>query len=84
MPVSQTPEELKPKIETFQSMATDAGRGRLEVVAMKTLPLENHSQASEVFEAYKDVGVSQLVHTQGYDSVQQYAEVVNQVESLRV
>ena len=84
MPVSQTPEELKPKIETFQSMAVDAGRGRLEVVAMKTLPLENHSQASEMFEAYKDVGVSQLVHTQGYDSLQQYAEVVNQVESLRI
>ena len=84
MPVSQSPEELKPKIKTFQSMAQDAGRGTLEVVAMKTLPLENDSEANELVESYKDVGVSQLVHTQGYESVKQYAEIVNQVEKLRV
>ena len=83
MPVSQTPEELRPKIKTFQSMAADAGRSPLEVVAMKTLPLADLIETNELVSAYKDAGVSQLVHTQGYESVRHYGEIVNQVEALR-
>ena len=33
--------------------------------------------------SYQEAGVTQLVHTQGYDSVKHYAEVVEQVDNLR-
>ncbi len=82
MPVSQSPKELQPKIKTFQSMATDAKRDPMEVIAMKTLPLDRQNETEELTAAYKEAGVTQLVHTQGYDSVQHYAEIVDQVDNL--
>lgn len=83
MPVSQSPEELKPQIDTFQSMAIDANRDRMEVIAMKTLPIADRNQMNDLACSYQEAGVTQLVHTQGYDSVKHYAEVVEQVDNLR-
>ena len=58
----------------------EAGRGPLEVVAMKTLPLNDRAAAIDLAAAYRDAGVSHLVHTQGYDSPAQYAEIVQQID----
>ena len=80
MPVGQSPEELKPQIDDFNKRAEEAGRSGMEIVAMKTLPLEDMSAAKDLACAYQDAGATQLVHTQGYDSPTHYAEIVDQVD----
>ncbi|MFT4560329.1 MAG: alkanesulfonate monooxygenase SsuD [Gammaproteobacteria bacterium] len=80
MPVSATPAELAPQIAEMHQRAADIGRDGLEVVAMKTLPLEDKAAAIEMAQGYRDAGVTHLVHTQGYASSQQYADVVEQVD----
>ena len=80
MPVGLSPADLAPHVMELQQRAADAGRDKLEVVAMKTLPLAEPAAAIELAEAYRDAGVTHLVHTQGYDSPQQYGEVVAQLD----
>jgi probable F420-dependent oxidoreductase len=82
MPVSVAPADLKPQIDDFQRQAVDAGRGKLGVYAMKTLPLENMDQAIELAAGYKAAGVTHLVHTQAYESPEQYQEVIDQVDNV--
>lgn len=80
MPVSALPAELEPDIKRMADAAAAAGRGPLETVAMKTLPLDDRNAACDMACAYRDAGVTHLVHTQGYDSPAQYAEIVDQVD----
>lgn len=80
MPVAMSPEELAPHIAELHQRGADAGRENLEVAAMKTLPLEEPAAAIAMAQAYRDVGVTHLVHTQGYDSPAQYAEIVAQID----
>ena len=47
---------------------------------MKTLPLDDLDAAAERAVDYQRAGVTHLVHTQGYDSPTQYAEVIEQVD----
>ena len=81
MPVGTLPEDLKPQVAEFQSQAVDAGRGQLAVYAMKTLPLDDMNAAIDMAAGYKDAGVTHLVHTQAYDSPNQFKEVLDQVDS---
>ena len=80
MPVGLAPAALAAPIADLAARTRDAGREPLAVVAMKTLPLEDPAAAAALARAYRDVGVTQLVHTQGYDSPAHYAEVVEQVD----
>ena len=80
MPVSATPEQLAPKIKELMKQAKAAGRGKLEVIAMKTLPLDDLDSAQKMAVAYKEAGATQLVHTQGYDSVEHYGEIIDKLE----
>ncbi len=80
MPVGIAPDELAPLVADLHRQASDAGREGLEVIAMKTLPLEDGAAAADLACAYRDAGATQLVHTQGYDSPAHYAEVVAQVD----
>jgi probable F420-dependent oxidoreductase len=80
MPVGFLPDELAPHIAELNQRGAEAGRGPLEVVAMKTLPLNDRAAAIDLAAAYRDAGVTHLVHTQGYDSPAQYAEIVQQID----
>ena len=80
MPVGFLPDELAPHVAELNQRAADAGRGPLEVVAMKTLPLDDLAAAIDLAAGYRDAGVTHLVHTQGYDSPAQYAEIVQQID----
>ncbi len=80
MPVGLSPQDLAPHVTDLRQRAADAGRSDLEVVAMKTLPLAERAAAIELTQAYRDAGVTHLVHTQGYDSPAQYAEIVQQID----
>ena len=81
MPVGLQPEQLRTDIESFNGRATTAGKESPEIIAMKTLPLDNITVAIELAQHYQEVGVTQLVHTQGYESPTHYAEVVEQVDT---
>lgn len=84
MPVGTLPADLKPMIAEFHQRAADAGRAPLQVVAMKTLPLARPQEAIELAQAYRDAGVTHLVHTQSYDTPAQYQAIVDVVcESVR-
>jgi len=77
MPLSVDPDVLKPLVQRFQKEGTAAGRGKLEVVAMKTLPIENISEAIDLAKAYQDAGTTHLVSAHGYSSPSEYQEIVD-------
>lgn len=79
MPMGILPGDLKPLIKDFQQRAADAGRGPMEVAIMKTLPLDNVSEAVELAQAYRDAGATHLVHTQSYDTPDEYRAFVDVV-----
>lgn len=72
--------DLKPSIETFGRLAKDAGRPPLEVIAMKTLPLDDPARAIDYANGFAAAGVAHLVHTQGYTSVAEYRQTVELLE----
>lgn len=77
MPVGILPSDLKPLVKDMNKQAADAGRGQLEVVAMKTLPVDNLKEAVELAQGYRDAGATHLVHTQDYDNPAQYQDLVD-------
>ena len=81
IPAGITAAELKPQIADFQARAVAAGRGKLEVVAMKTLPLEEPQAAIDMAAEFKGAGATHFVHTQGYDSPSHYAEIIEQIDT---
>ena len=52
----------------------------LEVVAMKTLPLDDQPKAIDYALHFADVGVGHLVHTQGYEDADEYQRNVDVLE----
>ena len=75
MPVGMSPQDLAPHIVELQRQAQAAGRPPLAVVHMKTLPLADTNAALDLARAYADVGVTHLVHTQGVESADEFANV---------
>lgn len=80
IPAGIEPAALKPGIAQLREMCQAAGRPALEVIAMKTLPLEDLPQAVNYARQFKDVGVTHLVHTQGYENVAQYQRAIALLE----
>ena len=61
-------------------MSQAAGRSPLEVVGMKTLPLDDPPKAIDYALQFADVGVGHLVHTQGYADAAEYRRNVDILE----
>jgi probable F420-dependent oxidoreductase len=66
------PEHLGPAVLELAERAQALGRGPLDVVAMKTLPLEDPPRAADLALAFRDAGATQLVHTAGYADAAEY------------
>jgi len=79
MPVGVEPGDLKPLVQQFHEAGRQAGRGELEVVAMKTLPLEREDEAVDYARAFRDAGATHLVHTQGFGGPDEYRAVAEQL-----
>jgi alkanesulfonate monooxygenase SsuD/methylene tetrahydromethanopterin reductase-like flavin-dependent oxidoreductase (luciferase family) len=77
MPVGISPGELKPLVAEMQRQTERVGRNPLEVIAMKTLPLDDLAAAVDLAQAYRDAGATHLVHTQSYSSPAQYQALVD-------
>ena len=80
IPAGVEAEALKPDIEKLQQMAQEAGRSTLEVVAMKTLPIDDPLKAIDYAKGFAEVGVTHLVHTQGYESAAEYRQNIDILE----
>jgi alkanesulfonate monooxygenase SsuD/methylene tetrahydromethanopterin reductase-like flavin-dependent oxidoreductase (luciferase family) len=78
----ETPDNIVSTMNEWNKKTDDAGLKRLEVIMMKTLPLEEKNMAIDLVAAYKDAGVTELVHTQGYESIHQYKEIIEQVDGM--
>ena len=61
-------------------MCREAGRPALEVVAMKTLPIDDPPKAIDYALQFADAGVGHLVHTQGYEDAAEYQRNVEILE----
>ena len=77
MPVGLSPADLKPQVQELHRLAAAAGRSRLDVVHMKTLPLGDPPAALAMAQAYVDAGVTHLVHTQGVRDEVEFAAMVD-------
>lgn len=80
MPVGLMPQDLRAHVETLNRTAAEAGREKLAVVAMKTLPLDRPHEAIELARAYRDAGATHFVHTQSYSSPDEYQAIVEQLD----
>jgi alkanesulfonate monooxygenase SsuD/methylene tetrahydromethanopterin reductase-like flavin-dependent oxidoreductase (luciferase family) len=76
----QTPDDIVSTMKEWNSKTDDAGLKRLEVIMMKTLPLGEKNKAVDLAAAYKEAGVTEFVHTQGYETPYQYKEIIEQVD----
>lgn len=82
MPVGILPPELKKHIADMDQLALKAGREKLQVVAMKTLPLDSVNAAIELVRAYRDAGATHLVHTQSYSNPREYQAIVDSLAQV--
>ncbi len=80
IPAGIEPDALRPGITQLRELGQAAGRPTLEVIAMKTLPLADLPRAMDYARQFQNVGVTHLVHTQGYESVAEYRRTIALLE----
>jgi probable F420-dependent oxidoreductase len=80
IPAGIEPDDLKPGVIQLQELCQAAGRPPLEVIAMKTLPLADLPRAKDYARQFQAVGVTHLVHTQGYETVAEYRRTIALLE----
>ncbi len=76
----QTPADIKSTMTEWNSKTDESGLKRLEVVMMKTLPLNEKNKAIDLAAAYKEAGVTEFVHTQSYETLDEYKEIIEQID----
>lgn len=67
LPMALPPEQLGEPVARLRALAEAAGRPEPEVVLMTRLPLDDPSRAAGVAHAYREAGVTRLVHGMRYD-----------------
>ena len=77
----ETPAALKAAMETWNNPDNSESFKKLDIVMMKTLPLEDRNAAIDILCEYKEAGVTEFVHTQGYESTNHYDEVVQLIDT---
>ena len=76
LPAGIEPAALRPAIGELREMASAAGRPMPEVIAMKTLPLDDVERAAAYAREFQEAGVRHLVHTQGHESPAAYRRTI--------
>ena len=77
----ETPAALKAAMKKWNNPDGRSNFKKLDIVMMKTLPLNERHAASDMLSEYKEAGVTEFVHTQGYESTNQYDEVVQLIDT---
>ena len=73
IPAGLSPTELEAPAKELRRRFAEAGRETPEIVAMKTLPLEDPPEAIEMAQAFAAAGATHLVHTGPYAGPQGFA-----------
>jgi len=85
MPIGLAPEKLAEPVSTLRALARDAGRAEPEVVAMTALPLDDPPRAADVARAYRESGVSRLIHGSRYDDADTFRRTADALaEHVRI
>lgn len=79
-----TPDEIAPRIKRLEAFADEYQRDRPHVIAMKTLPLDEPQAAIDMAGAYREHGVDEFVHGDGYDGLAEYEERLSLLDGLIV
>lgn len=79
LPMRLSPKALKPWIDDYQRQALSAGKSHQQVVAFAQLPGDDAGQCADIIAAYRDVGVTTLVHSQRYDSAREIIAVMETI-----
>lgn len=66
------PPEIADPVRRLAELAAEAGKAAPEIIAMKTLPLEDPVAAEEQAAAFAAAGVHELVHAGGYPDAAAY------------
>ena len=70
--MARHPGQIEADVARYREMSRAAGRGEGQVVVMSGLPIDDPGQAGEVLEAYRELGVDQLVCGVTYDTLEAY------------
>ena len=79
LPMGLSPQKLAPKVQTLQELARAAGREPMEVTVFTGLPLEDAAATADTLAAYAEAGADRVVHGARYDSLDDYARLVEQL-----
>jgi alkanesulfonate monooxygenase SsuD/methylene tetrahydromethanopterin reductase-like flavin-dependent oxidoreductase (luciferase family) len=77
----ETPSALKTAMDTWNNPNDGDNFKKLDIVMMKTLPLDERNATVDILSEYKAAGVTEFVHTQGYESTNQYDEIVQLIDT---
>ncbi|MBT6277126.1 MAG: TIGR03619 family F420-dependent LLM class oxidoreductase [Chromatiales bacterium] len=77
IPAGKMPEELAGPVAQLAALAGQAGKPKPEIIAMKTLPLDDPGAALDLVEAYRAQGVAEVVHTGGYEDAEVFRRRVD-------
>jgi probable F420-dependent oxidoreductase len=83
IPVGVEPDALAGAVRELRALATKTGRPPLEVIAMKTLPLDDPARAADYAEAFRAAGATQLVHTTGYADAAEFRKNLDALVQVR-
>ena len=72
IPAGIEPDALRANISQLRRLAEVAGKAKPEVIAMKTLPINDPPRAIDYALQFAAVGADHVVHTQGYQSTSEY------------
>ena len=71
LPMQLSPEQLKPLIELYRRQAREEGKSEPQIVTFSTLPTNDKNQCQDIIGAYREAGVTSLVHGQRYDGAEE-------------
>ncbi len=74
-----TPEAMAAPIARLRELADQAGQPEPEIIAMKTLPLEDTEAALALVAAYAEIGVDEVVHAGGYPDAEAYRRRIDRL-----
>ncbi len=83
MPMESDPEKLRAPIAALRERAEAAGRPMPEVVAMGHLPVADPPRARDRLDALAALGVTRLVHADGYDDAGGFQRVLDRLVAAR-
>lgn len=82
MPMGLKPEILAPLVADYRTQAAAAGKAGPEVVVVSGLPLNDVQRCEDQMGAYRDAGVTTLIHGQRYEEARELLDSIDRLGVL--